>query len=295
MKTAPDDPFKADASMTGQPALIDYHCHTQASDGLLTPQELIAHAQQRGLVELAITDHDTLAGYRAVQALTPATLRLIPAAEWSGQWQGASIHIVSLNIQPEQPATQALEQSQLAVRAKRAQLICERLQQQGCADVWPSARKLAGRDSLGRPHIAKALVALGYVSTEAVAFQRYLGAGKLGDVKACWPSIDELCQAIAQMGGVAVLAHPHKYKLTRSKLQRLLDHFRQVGGSAVEVAIPGMHPDLCRWLTRYCQQYQLLASTGSDFHGPVSAWSDLGLVPAMPNGLTPVWSAWRSA
>lgn len=272
---------------------VDLHTHSTASDGALAPLVLCERARQRGVELLAITDHDTCAGYRAAAAGIAATdLRLIPAAELSCQWRNTSVHVVGLNLDPDHPiAQEALSVLQQA-RVRRAEVIGERLAKLGMPGTHAGAVALAGDSQVGRPHFARYLLERGFVTSENQAFERYLGSGKPGDVKALWPGMAQVVEWIRAAGGTAVLAHPLKYRLTNTRLKVLLGEFTAAGGGGLEVVAGRQLSDATTHLSRLCHQFKLLASVGSDFHQPGQFWADVGDVSPLPSDCEPIWAQW---
>ena len=272
---------------------IDLHCHTTASDGKLSPPELVAKAKAQGITLLAITDHDTVAGFRLAQtAAKEQDIRLISGIELSTVWSGIGIHVVGLNFDPLSPVMQAAEQHQIAVRRQRAELIAERVGKRfkhlfDMAEV----ESYAGGDQIGRPHFAQYMVNHGLVPNTAAAFTKYLGAGKIGDVKSGWPEMAQAVRWIVDSGGIAVLAHAHRYKMTRTKLRACIADFTAAGGQALEVAYSTMEQTQQQQLVGFAQEYGLVGSCGSDYHGPNRFGLELGLMPKFPAGITPVWEA----
>lgn len=270
---------------------LDFHMHSTASDGALAPADLVALCAERGLDYMALTDHDTMDGVaEAADAARQAQIGLVPGCELSTRWRGVGIHVVAL--MPDgvrSPLTEGLEHQRRA-RIERAGVIAERLEKAGLHEALAKARAQAGSDRpLGRPDFARALVDDGLVKDFAEAFKRYLGSGKKGDVKAQWPEIDEVVGWIVDAGGVAVVAHPLRYGLTRRKRGQLLDTFVAAGGQAVELVSGQQNPDTTRDLARQLVERDLYASMGSDFHFPGghAAPGSMSLVPR--TGAPPIW------
>ncbi len=275
--------------------LIDFHTHTTASDGALTPIQLVERAREAGVRQLAITDHDTVAGYREAAAHythNGADLRLVPGIEYSCTWGGATIHVLGLGVDCDHPAMVEGLTVLAKARTDRSQVIAQRLDKLGFPGALAGAEAQAGDGQVGRPHFAGWMVAQEYVPDANTAFDKYLGSGKPGDVKAYWPELETVCKWIVQSGGVAVLAHPLKYKFTRMKLRRLVQAFREAGGSALEVHSGRQTPDQVVQLRSLALDFGLDVSAGSDFHRD-SDWAPrLGVdLPDRP-GLTPVWRRW---
>lgn len=277
--------------------IIDLHSHTQASDGKLTPFELIQKAQIQGIKVLAITDHDTLNGYReAKEYAKKAGVILISGIEISCLYAGMNIHIVGLDFDPDAPSMLELEEKQTKARDKRAQRIAYKLSQSLNKDVeLDGVREFVTGEIIGRPHFAQYLVAKGWVKDEQTAFDKYLGAGKVGDVKNQWVSIEQAVEAIFQAQGVPVFAHAHRYKMTNSKLKRCLTLFKQVGGQGLEVAYGKMDAQTQNYQVQLALEFGFIGSCGSDFHGENTYGLDLGVMPKFPKQVTPVWQSFKQA
>ena len=268
--------------------VFDLHSHTRCSDGSLEPQELVARAVEKGVDVLSITDHDTLDAYRALD-LQQDRLRLVPGIEFSTQWESTGIHVLGLNVDPSSDAVQAGVVYQTAARRKRARRIGEILEKMGVPDAFAGAEAIAQGGYIGRPHFARYLVNLGRARSMEEAFRKFVGDGKAGDVRQHWADLPQVVQWIRDAGGVAVLAHPLKYKLTRTKLKRLLSAFIQDGGQGMEVVSGQQNPQMTASMAQLCEQMKLLASCGSDFHKPDTPWGELGKFPALPRNVTQVW------
>ena len=246
---------------------------------------------------LAITDHDTAEGFRqGREKAAAAGVDLIPGIELSCVWGGITIHVVGLNFDPESPAMKAAEQSQEEARAGRSLIIAERLSKRLKHDIDLSAvQAYTDGGPVGRPHFARYLLERELVPSMAVAFSKYLGAGKPGDVKTSWPSLADVVQWITAAGGVAVLAHAHLYKMTRTKLRACLADFIDAGGRGLEVAYGQMDNNQRGQMAALAREFDLLGSCGSDYHGPNRFGLDLGVMPAFPADVTPVWHSWQPA
>ncbi|MFL1466259.1 PHP domain-containing protein [Marinobacter sp. HN1S83] len=269
---------------------IDLHCHSTASDGALAPADVVRRAVEQGVSHLALTDHDTIEGLPEAQAAADASgITLISGTELSCLWKTQTIHVVGLDFDRDSPAFVEALARQHENRWARARMIDERLQKVGVADLLEKATDKAGGDVPGRPHFARVLVEEGKVKDSAQAFKRYLGAGKPGDVRAFWPELSEVVQWITEAGGVAVLAHPRKYRMTATKLRNLIHDFIRAGGRSIEVSTSGQSSGDLGFLAELCRRQELLASQGSDFHFPGAPWCELGNIVKMPDGLEPVW------
>lgn len=267
---------------------IDLHTHSTASDGRLTPQELVSAAHATGVQLLAITDHDVVDAYAGLTP--PRGLGLVTGVEFS-TWHGRhGIHVVGLNITLDSDAMRTALAAQHDARTQRAVRIAERLYKRGFADALAGAARQARGELLGRPHFAAWLVEIGACASTDQAFKKYLGRG--GGPIDSWPPLDTIIGWIRAAGGDAVLAHPAKYGLTRQRLDRLARAFAAAGGQALEVISGTQSPDLTRDLATLAARHGLAASAGSDFHQPGQPWAKLGRVAALPAGCTPVWERW---
>jgi len=270
---------------------IDLHSHTLVSDGSLSPLQLLARAKEQGLDMLSITDHDTVAAYEELPELSDGSPMIIPGIEFSTQWRGVGVHIVGLNLDLHSAAIKEGVAAQQQSRSERSVIIGQRLQKAGLPIDMARVAEIANYSNLGRPHFAQHLVELGVVKNVAMAFKKYLANGKVGDVKQCWAELPQIVSWIVDAGGVAVLAHPLKYKMTRTKLAALLDDFILAGGRAMEVVSGQQSSNETESLVRLCNEKSLLGSCGSDFHNP-SQWSEIGSMAAFPQNCKPVWQEW---
>ena len=274
--------------------LADLHCHSLKSDGDLSPSDLVDRAAEQGVTMLALTDHDTINGL--AEARTRAemhSIELISGIEFSSVWNGIGIHVVGLGFDETHPEMLAAIARQEDCRLQRAKTIAERLEKLGLKGIWAKAEAIANGAQIGRPHFAQALIDMEKVSNMAQAFKRYLGAGKPGDVKTLWPDITEVVGWIREAGGVAVVAHPDKYKMTNTKLKSMLKAFAEAGGNGLEVVSGATEVTFSRRMVEICNELGFLASQGSDFHGP-RPWSELGKFTKMPEGVNPVWTHWAN-
>lgn len=270
--------------------VFDLHSHTYFSDGILSPDALVVRAQQQGVSVLAVTDHDTIAGLEiAQQAAEECGITLINGIEFSSQWGKSGVHIVGLAIDVHSSVLQESIQFQNNARTQRAHAIAEKLVKAGFPHALEGAQAIAGDATLARPHFAHYLVSIGAVKNLEAAFKKYLGAGKLADVKFQWPAMQQVIGWIHAAGGKAVLAHPAKYEFTRTKMCALIADFAQAGGDAIEVVSGIQVSGLGEDLARIANQHHLYASCGSDFHMPKQSWQELGRFTALPAAARPVW------
>lgn len=279
----------------------DLHTHSSASDGTLSPTALLERAAAAGVPMLALTDHDTTAGLAEAQAAARAlAVRLIPGVEISVTWGGRTVHVVGLGIDPACPTLESGLAGLRNFRDWRAEEIGRRLAKAGIADAYAGAKALCGGALIGRTHFARFLVERRLASDEREVFKRFLVNGKPGHVPGAWASLESAVGWIRAAGGQAVVAHPARYDLTRTRLLQLLGELREHGGAGIEVVCGSHSRDDAYNFARYAREQRLLASAGSDFHGPQlalspHAWMDLGRLPALPDGCTPIWSDWPAA
>jgi len=282
-------------SDTNYAIIYDLHSHTLASDGLLSPEELVHRAVEMRIGTLAITDHDTTSAIpaaRAEIARAGLDLMLINGVEISTLWENHEIHIVGLNIDIEHPAMVTLLEEQKARRQARAMQIGERLEKAHVPGAWEGALRLANGGAVTRGHFARFLVESGKASDVAGVFKKYLARGKTGYVPPQWCTIKQAIDVIHHSGGKAVVAHPGRYDLSAKWLKRLLAHFAEQGGDAMEVAQCQQAPNERTQLAAYAQQFGLMASQGSDFHQPCP-WIELGRKLWLPAGVEAVWQLWE--
>ena len=269
--------------------LIDFHTHTTASDGALSPSELLLRAVDRGVEALALTDHDTLSGWQATQSLESEGITLICGVELSCQWGGATVHVVGLNVNASaDPLVDMVDHLQ-QLRGDRAVKIATKLEQLGAVGALDGAQALAGDGAICRPHFAHWLVAEGHMPSVSRAFDKWLGNGKPGDIKTSWPTLADTVAVIVAAGGVPVLAHPLKYRFTRTKLRALCDAFSGAGGLAIEVVNGRQSDSDVAELKRLAKDKNLMVSVGSDFHREWSYGADLGIDVTVAGGLMGVW------
>ncbi len=273
----------------------DFHTHSTASDGTLTPAELVRRAGEAGVERLALTDHDTVAGLaEAAGAAAGAGVELIPGVEISVSWQGHTVHLVGLNVDPADPTLLRGLARLLEYRGWRAVEIGRRLEKAGIPGGYEGARALAAGELVGRTHFARFLVQEGHARDVREVFKRFLVRGKPGHVPGRWADLQEAVGWIHGAGGVAVVAHPARYRMTGAKLRRLLGEFREAGGEALEVVSGSHSKEDCRLMARHAREFGLAASMGSDYHGPENPWLQLGRLPALPAGCRPVWTLFET-
>lgn len=276
------------------PAIYDLHTHSTASDGAYAPAELVRLAAAAGITHLALCDHDTTAGLEeAAAAALESTIALIPAVEISATWQEKSVHIVGLAVDTGCRALQQGLEDLQRQRLDRAQEMGRRLARHGIEGAFEAAAQLAPSGMITRTHFARFLLSQGLAGSMGDVFDRYLTHGKPGHVPTRWADLEQVVNWIRDAGGVAVVAHPQRYKMTASWMRRLLAEFKEMGGGAIEVVAGTAHAQDVQTAASHARRFGLLASAGSDFHSPEHHWLKLGRLPALPPDLTPVWSQWH--
>ncbi len=230
-----------------------------------------------------MTDHDTVAGYRSIADAIPSGLRVIPSVEMSSKWHGVAIHILGLGVDVTDKALNHAIQLQQESRMDRAKEIAHKLHKVGLVDGWERASAGATRTWVGRPQFAQLLVDDGIVPNINAAFKKYLGPGKIGDIKQGWLDMETTINALRHAGALVSLAHPNRYRLTATKLRRLVADFKDLGGSGLEIVNGNQTNDTTMMLDKLATRHQLVATFGSDYHGPGQAWSELGKYAPLPS------------
>lgn len=270
---------------------VDLHCHSRASDGLLTPGEVVLRAHDHGVTTLALTDHDETGGLEeAVGAAHELHLRFVPGVEISVTWCGSTIHIVGLGIARSDEQLARGLQSVRAERPRRAGKMAAALDAVGISDSLEGAMTYVSNPALiSRTHFARFLVGQGHARDVKDVFRNYLVPGKPGYVPHQWANLADAVKWIRGAGGIAVVAHPGRYALSRPDLHRFLAEFADCGGLGIEVVTANHTPEQCAVFAALAREFGMLASRGSDFHGPGESRVELGALPQLPDGLKPVW------
>ena len=270
---------------------VDLHCHSLVSDGVLDPAEVVRRAAANGVALLSLTDHDETAGCAAAEAEARAWgISFVPGVEISVSFADETIHVVGLGVDPDDAALSEGLQRVRSGRDARARRIAEELERHGIHGAWEGAMRLAKNPALvSRAHFARHIVSLGLMRSVSEVFQYYLAKGKPGYVAHEWAVLEEAISWIRGAGGVAVLAHPARYRLSAAQLEELLRRFDEAGGAAVEVSSGSHGPDDMRRWAHVARHWGFAASIGSDFHAPAESPVDLGAAHPLPPDLTPVW------
>ena len=273
------------------PANFDFHCHSSVSDGLLPPAEVARRAAANGVDLWALTDHDDLGGLDiARETAEAAGMRFVSGVEISIEWNNLPIHIVGLGFDQHHPDLTGGLAALRSGRLERARRMGEALAAIGIPGVFEGAMGYVTNPNLiSRAHFARYLVSIGIAREMSGVFQHYLTPGKPGYVDHRWAGLAEAVAWITAAGGVAVVAHPGRYKMSGGDMRKFLDEFKDLGGRAIEVTSGSHSPDHVLHFARLARHYGFHASRGSDFHGPEESYVDLGRLPQLPQDLKPVW------
>ena len=269
----------------------DLHCHSVVSDGTLSPEALAARAKANGVELWALTDHDEIGGqHRAMAAAREQGMAYLTGVEISVTFAGTTVHIVGLGFDPDDTR---LADGLLATRGgrgERAREMADQLAQVGIRGAYEGALKFVGNPALiSRTHFARFLVETGVCRDTSEVFRRFLTEGKPGYVPHRWAALGDAVRWITEAGGMAVIAHPARYKFSANEEYALFSEFKAHGGRGVEV-VTGSH-SAAEYVTygAMAQEFELAASRGSDFHSPDESHTDVGTLPLLPGQLTPIW------
>ncbi len=270
----------------------DLHCHSIVSDGLLTPAAVVQRAADNGVELLALTDHDEVGGIAAARAEAARLgVGFVAGVEVSVSFQGETVHVVGLGIDDTQPQLLAGLAQVRSGRDARAVRIAAELDRAGIHGALEGARALAANPALvSRSHFARFIVSTGLMRNVAEVFRHYLAKGKPGYVPHTWATLAEAVDWIHAAGGLAVVAHPARYRYSGEQFEQLFDEFQALGGEAVEVVSGSHDEDDVRHYATVARRRGLLASRASDFHGPLESPVDLGHCVPLPPDLVPVWT-----
>ncbi len=271
----------------------DLHCHSNVSDGTLTPEAVAQRAHGNGVELWALTDHDEVGGqHRARAAAHALGMDYLTGTEISVTFADKTVHIVGLGFDPDDAALVQGLAATRGGRERRARDMAEDLERVGIPNAFEGALRYVGNpDLISRTHFARYMVEIGVCADPHEVFRRYLTEGKPGFVPHRWARLGEAVKWITGAGGVAVVAHPARYDLTPNEEYALFTEFKGHGGVGVEV-VTGSHT--VAEYQRYAdvaREFDLFASRGSDFHDPAESHTDLGTLPDLPGSVTPIWEA----
>ena len=269
----------------------DLHCHSVVSDGTLTPEDLAARAKANGVELWALTDHDEIGGqHRAAAAAHAQGMAYLTGVEISVTFADTTVHIVGLGFDPHDTRLAEGLAATRGGRGERAKDMAEQLAQAGIPGAYEGALQFVGNPALiSRTHFARFLVETGVCKDTSEVFRKYLIEGKPGYVPHRWASLGNAVRWITEAGGMAIIAHPARYKFSANEEFALFSEFKAHGGRGVEV-VTGSH-SAAEYVTyaAMAKEFGLAASHGSDFHSPDESHTDLGTLPLLPGQLTPVW------
>ena len=273
---------------------VDLHSHSNISDGVLSPSDLVARAKVNGADVLALTDHDEIKGLSEARAAAESHgIKFVPGVEISTTWAGSTVHIVGLGIDE---TNQALIEGLAATRdgrIGRAQEMSRQLENIGIAGTYDGAMKLVSNPFLvTRKHFARHLVGAGVCKDIKDAFRRFLVEGKPGYMPHHWATLEEAVGWIVGAGGVAGIAHPGRYRFSDLVFGAFYEEFKYLGGTMIEVVTGSHTPDQYHKFAKVARDHGFHASVGSDFHAPGESRVDVGTLPRLPEGLVPVWKDW---
>ncbi len=274
----------------------DLHCHSHYSDGQHEPEYLVQRALNNGLSHLAITDHDFITNIDGL-AETSDELQLICGVEVSCAWQEREVHIVGLFINSSEPELQDLLREQRQRRVARINAMDEKLMALGIRGLTEHVESLQC-ETWTRSHVAEFLVTNGHCKNWEKAFKKFLSRRGRIHVPVEWMSLQTGVHAINAAGGVAIVAHPGRYGLTKTKTKRLIAEFKSVGGEGIEGSYGNVDPMTRKFLCELALEENLFISVGSDFHSADRHWTDLGKFPTLENTTTKnaIWAhpKWHS-
>ena len=273
---------------------VDLHCHSNVSDGVLAPAAVAQYAFRSGVNAWALTDHDEVKGVgRARAAAAELGMHFVPGVEISVTWAGETVHIVGLQIDETHPALVDGLAATRSGRDARGRQISDQLAKAGVPGAYEGAlRYVDNPDLMSRTHFARYLVECGACANIAEVFRKYLTEGKPGYVPHRWASLTEALGWIRGARGVAVIAHPGRYKFGATGEGALFDEFKQLGGVAIEVVTGSHSADQYQVYAEQARRYGFLASRGTDFHAPGESRIDFAMLPPLPGGVKPVWHDW---
>ncbi|MTW11387.1 PHP domain-containing protein [Pseudoduganella eburnea] len=273
---------------------VDLHCHSNVSDGVLPPAAVAEHARKAGVNVWALTDHDEVGGVATARAAAQLHgMQFVPGVEISITWANETVHIVGLQIDENNSALLKGLEDTRSGRDNRGREIGRQLEMVGIPGAYEGALNYVDNPSLmSRTHFARFLVEQGICASVPEVFRKYLSPGKPGFVEHRWASLQDAVGWILGAGGIAVIAHPGRYKFTPMQEGVLFDEFKALGGTAIEVVTGSHTPDQYPKYANLANSYGFLASRGTDFHAPGEARVDFHLLPPLPANVTPVWHDW---
>ena len=273
---------------------VDLHCHSNVSDGVLAPAAVAEYARKAGVDVWALTDHDEVGGTAAARAAAREQgMQFVAGVEISITWANETVHIVGLQIDESNAGLAAGLANTRAGRDNRGREIANQLAAAGIHGAYEGALTYVGNpDLMSRTHFARYLVEIGACANIPDVFKKYLSEGKPGYVPHRWATLAEAVGWIRGAGGIAVIAHPGRYRFSQLAQGQLFDEFKQLGGAAIEVVTGSHTPDQYPVYAQLANSYGFLASRGTDFHAPGESRIDFAALPPLPGNVKPVWHDW---
>jgi hypothetical protein len=273
---------------------VDLHCHSNVSDGVLAPAAVAEYARKAGVDVWALTDHDEVGGTATARAAAKEQgMQFVAGVEISITWANETVHIVGLQIDENNAGLAAGLARTRAGRDNRGREIANQLAAAGIHGAYEGALTYVGNpDLMSRTHFARYLVEIGACANIPDVFKKYLSEGKPGYVPHRWASLSEAVGWIRGAGGIAVIAHPGRYRFSQLAQGQLFDEFKQLGGAAIEVVTGSHTPDQYPVYAQLANSYGFLASRGTDFHAPGESRIDFAALPPLPANVKPVWHDW---
>lgn len=270
--------------------IVDLHSHSNVSDGILNPEELITYASKKKVNMIALTDHDDIAGLElAENKAKEFGIQFINGVEISVTWRSRTIHMLGLNFdRNNKDLIEGLKNIRDG-RNDRAKKIAHGLALVGIPDALKGAKAYSNHEVIGRIHFAHHLVAEGYANNIKSVFNKFMTKGKPGYVDHNWAPIDNAVKWIKNAGGMAVIAHPGRYDMGKKLYPQFFQEFKELGGSGIEIISGSQSMSQVDYFADYAEQYDFFGSIGSDFHGHGVSHRDLGPLHSLPNKVKPIW------
>ena len=269
---------------------VDLHNHSYFSDGVFSPSEVVSFANEAGCNLFALTDHDTTDGIdEARQTADKLSVDLISGVEISAFWRNATIHIIGLDIDIGNDVLQKGLNYNQRLRKERAEKISLGLYRAGVKDALEKTQELSKTDMITRTHFAQMLIREGYCKDMKSVFRRFLTGKKPGASRVEWRSFDEVVGWIHAAGGLAVIAHPFRYRMTQTKIKNMLIDFKEVMGDGVEVVTATSTEEEITLSNQWAKEYKLSSSCGSDYHGWSNQRIQIGCLRDLPNLDNAIW------
>lgn len=271
---------------------VDLHCHSTVSDGVLSPEAVARRAADRGVNIWSLTDHDEIAGQKVARETAHSLgMQYLGGVEISVTWANQTVHIVGLGIDEDHSLLVQGLRATRSGRADRARRISDNLARLGMPGAFEGALPFAGNPELiSRTHFARYLVQAGYCPDVQTVFDRYLNDEGPAHEPMQWAKLGSALSWIHAAGGVAVIAHPGRYRYNQMQFDALFSEFKDLGGQGIEVVTGSHAPHQYHQYAQVARDYGFMASCGSDFHSPTESHHDLGSLPGLPADLVPAWS-----